>query len=86
MANRVPPVVEPRMCGRCFMDRQRQGIHRHSFTASALPHRSAMTLGARLSWECEAFDVPTAFLQGLRLQESEARAKELGHECKRIRT
>ena len=83
---RHPPVVKSRMCGRGFMDVQRKGVHRHSSTASALSHRLAITLGAQYFWDCEAFDVSTAFLQGLRFQEIEARAKELGHECKRIRT
>eukprot|EP00959_Pyramimonas_sp_CCMP1952_P176622 3691635-Pyramimonas_sp.AAC.1 len=44
-----------------------------------------MTLGAQCMWDCEAFDVSTAFSQGLRFQEIEARAKELEHECKKIR-
>eukprot|EP00959_Pyramimonas_sp_CCMP1952_P256049 5347997-Pyramimonas_sp.AAC.1 len=44
-----------------------------------------MTLGAQYMWGCEAFGVSTAFLQGRRFQETEARAKELGHECKKIR-
>ena len=84
--SRRPPVVKSRMCGRGFMDSQRQSINRHSSTASALSHRLAMTLGAQAHWLCEAFDVSTAFLQGLRFQEIEARARELGHECKRQRT
>ena len=60
---RSPPVVKSRMCGRGFMDVQKKGVHRHSSTASALSHRLAMTLGAQHMWDCEAFDVSTAFLQ-----------------------
>ena len=73
------------MCGRGFMDSQRQGIHRHSSTASALSHRLAMTIGAQYDWDCETYDVSTAFLQGLKFQEIESRARELGQGCSKQR-
>ena len=64
---------------------QRKSVDRHSSTASALSHRLAMTLGAQYHWSCMGFDVSTAFLQGLKFQEIETRARELGLECKKER-
>eukprot|EP00959_Pyramimonas_sp_CCMP1952_P076945 1608135-Pyramimonas_sp.AAC.1 len=80
---RSPPVVKSRTCGRGWTYRRKEstGIRqRHQRYHIGLPWRWELnTCGT------EAFDVSTAFLQGLRFQENEARAKELGHECKKIR-
>ena len=84
--SRSPPLVKSRCCGRGFLDIQKKGVGRHSSTASMLSHRLAMTLAAQHpSWTVEAFDVKTAFLQGLRFSEIEKKAKDLGIEIKEQR-
>ena len=45
-----------------------------------MPRRLAVTLGAQYHWAMEGFDVSTAFLRGLKFQEIEKRAQELGVE------
>ena len=42
-------------------------------------------MASQFYWDIEAFDVNTAFLRGLRFQEIEQRAQELGHEVRRQR-
>ena len=84
---RNPPVVKSRCCGRGFLDTQKSKIDRHSSTASVLSHRLGLTLTAQqLQWIMEAFDVSTAFLQGLRFQEVAERAKALGHDVQQPRS
>ena len=74
-----PPQIKSRCCSRGFLDVQKKGVGRHSSTASMLSHRLAMSMAAQHpDWTVEAFDVKTAFLQGLRFAEVEKKARELG--------
>jgi hypothetical protein len=83
--SRNPPVVKSRCCGRGFLDSQKKGVGRHSSTASMLSHRLAMTFAAQNNWIIEGFDVHTAFLQGLRFSEIQAKAQQLGIEIREQR-
>ena len=78
-------IIRSRCCGRGFLDKQRSHIDRHSSTASRLSHRLAVSLATTFRLEPEAFDISAAFLQGLRFSEIQARARELGHECRTAR-
>lgn len=78
-------IIRSRCCGRGFLDRQKNNIDRHSSTASRLSHRLAVSLATTFHLEPEAFDISAAFLQGLRFSEIQARARELGHECRTAR-
>ena len=75
-------IIRSRCCGRGFLDRQKTTIDRHSSTASRLSHKLLCSLAMQLDMELEAWDISSAFLQGLKFSEIAKRAGELGHEVR----
>ncbi len=53
---------------------------RHSSTASRLSHKMACSLAVTYNLDVQAWDISTAFLQGLQFNELRKKAQELGHE------
>ena len=79
-SDRARLIIKSRCCSRGFLDRQRGQLNRHSSTASRLSHRLACSLGIQNGLALQSFDISTAFLQGLRFQDLERKARELGYE------
>lgn len=77
--------IKCRLCGRGYLDKQKQSIDRHSSTASRLSHRMAISQAVQHHLEIEALDISSAFLQGLKFSEITRRAAELGHEVRKLR-
>ena len=50
-----------------------------------MSHRLGMSLAAQNNWEVEAFDISTAFLQGLKYGDISAKARSLGLEIRELR-
>ena len=73
------------MCGRGYLDKQKSFIDRHSSTASRLSHRLACSLMVQHDLDVEAWDISTAFLQGLKFSDIAKKARHLGHEVREIR-
>ncbi len=73
-------IIKSRLCARGFLDKQKQDIMRHSSTASRLSHKMACSLAVTYHLEIQAWDISTAFLQGLQFNELRQKAQELGHE------
>ena len=67
------------LCTR-FLDKQKFDILRHSSTASRLSHKMACSIAVNHGYECEAWDISTALLQGLEFSKVQQKAKELGHD------
>ena len=78
-ADRRLRIVKSRCCSRGFLDKQKGHINKHSSTASRLSHRLACTLGVQNGLYLESFDISTAFLQGLRFDELQQKARDLGY-------
>ena len=83
--SRSESLSKSRLCGRGFLDRQKSHIDRHSSTASRLSHKLALSQAIQHNLSIEAFDIGTAFLQGLKFSEVAERARALGHEVKELR-
>ena len=77
---RKTKTVKSRMCARGFLNRQKQSVENHSSIASRLSHRLACSLGIQHDLDLEAYDISTAFFQGLRFQEMQQKARELGYD------
>ena len=73
-------IVKSRLCARGFLDKQKTDILRHSSTATRLSHKLAVSLSIEYGYDCEAWDISTAVLQGLKFSEVQQKAKELGHD------
>ena len=72
--------VKSRLCARGFLDKQELDILRHPSTASRLSHNIACSLSVGYGWDVEAWDISTAFPQGLKFSEVQKKARELGHD------
>ena len=85
-ADRSKRLVKSRCCSRGFLDAQKLSVDKHSSTASLLSHKLGMSLLAQHpDWELEAFDISTAFLQGLKFSEIHEKARQLGIEVREHR-
>jgi len=77
--------LKSRLCGRGYLDRQKYAIDRHSSTASRLSHKLVCSQAVQHSLELEAFDITTAFLQGLRFQDIIVAARKYGYNIRALR-
>jgi len=80
MSGKTVWVVKSRLCGRGFLDRQKQDVHKHSSTASRLSHRLLCSIGVQTGFSFELYDISCAFLQGLEFSKMHKMALELGVE------
>ena len=80
--NRKSRLLKCRLCSRGFLDKQKTTIDKHSSTASRLSHRLALSMAVQWMLCVEAWDISTAFLQGLRFREAAVRARALGFEAR----
>ena len=85
-SNQISWIIKSRMCGRGFLDSQKNSVMKHSSTASRLSQRMVASLYAtEPDMVMETWDISTALLQGLKYEELKRHAKKLGIEVRENR-
>ena len=81
-SNQLYWIIKSRLCGRGYLDRQKNDVMRHSSTASRLSQRLLCSLCVQYELELETWDISNAFLKGLNYAELERLSKRLGLELR----
>ena len=77
-------IIKSRLCVRGFLDPQKQGLSKHSSTASRISQRLAISLTVNLDFELESWDISAAFLQGFTFNVLASVAAELGVDIRNL--